>query len=191
MEKKMIIGVPKEIKDKEFRVAIIPSGVRQLVESGNTVLIESGAGTGSAIPDAEFKESGAAIVKGPSEVFSEADMVIKVKEPLPQEYGYLRDGLILFTYLHLAPLPELTRVLIDRKVSAIAYETVRQENGCLPLLVPMSEVAGRMSIQVGAHFLEKEAGGRGCCLAVLPGWSPVRLSYWGAAQWAQTPPRWQ
>jgi len=169
----MIIGVPREIKDKEFRVGIVPEGVQKLSESGHTVLIESGAGIGSAIDDKEFEAAGAEIVQGAASVYAEADMVMKVKEPLKQEYDYMRAGLILFTYLHLAPLPELTQVLLDKKVTAIAYETVSQDNEFLPLLAPMSEVAGRMSIQVGAHFLEKEAGGRGVLLGgvtgVLPG----------------------
>ena len=176
----MIIGVPKEIKDKEFRVAIIPAGVRKLVESGNTVIIEYGAGLGSSISDEELANAGAKLVKNAATVYSEADMIIKVKEPLPQEYGYMREGLILFTYLHLAPLPELTQALMDKKVSAIAYETVRQDNDYLPLLAPMSEVAGRMSIQVGAHFLEKEAGGRGVLLGGVTGVEPGQVVILGS-----------
>jgi alanine dehydrogenase len=176
----MIIGVPKEIKDKEFRIAIIPAGVRKLVESGNTVIIESGAGLGSSIPDEEFVNVGGKLVKNAATVYSEADMIMKVKEPLPLEYGYMDEGLILFTYLHLAPLPELTQVLIDKKVSAIAYETVRQDNDYLPLLSPMSEVAGRMSIQVGAHFLEKETGGRGVLLGGVAGVEPGHVTILGS-----------
>ena len=176
----MIIGIPKEIKDKEFRVAIIPAGVRKLVKTGNTVIIESGAGLGSSIPDEEFVNAGGKLVKNAATVYSEADMIMKVKEPLPQEYDYMREGLILFTYLHLAPLPELTQALMDKKVSAIAYETVRQDNDYLPLLVPMSEVAGRMSIQVGAHFLEKETGGRGILLGGVAGVEPGHVTILGS-----------
>lgn len=176
----MIIGVPKEIKDKEFRIAIIPAGVQNLVDSGNTVIIESGAGLGSSILDEEFAGAGARIVKDAATVFNEAEMIMKVKEPLPQEYGYMREGLILFTYLHLAPLPELTQVLLDKQVSAIAYETVSQNDGYLPLLAPMSAVAGRMSIQVGAHFLEKEAGGRGVLLGGVDGVEPGHVVILGS-----------
>jgi alanine dehydrogenase len=176
----MIIGVPKEIKDKEFRIAIVPAGVRKLVDSGNVVIIESGAGLGSSIFDEELADAGARIVKDAATLYSEAEMIMKVKEPLEQEYGYMREGLILFTYLHLAPLPELTRILLDKQVEAVAYETVRQDNGCLPLLTPMSEVAGRMSIQVGAHFLEKEAGGRGVLLGGVIGIEPGHVTILGS-----------
>lgn len=176
----MIIGVPREIKDKEFRIAIIPAGVRKLVDSGNTVIIESGAGHGSGISDQEFEAAGATLVKDGATVYGEAEMVMKVKEPLQQEYGYLHEGLILFTYLHLAPLPELTRVLLDKKVTAVAYETVALNNGHLPLLAPMSAVAGRMSIQVGAHFLEKEAGGRGVLLGGVDGVEPGHVVILGS-----------
>ena len=176
----MIIGIPKEIKDKEYRIAIIPAGVRILVDSGNTVLIESGAGLGSSIPDEELAGAGASIVKDAATVFNEAEMIMKVKEPLEQEYPYMREGLILFTYLHLAPLPELTLALLDRKVSAIAYETVRQNDGYLPLLAPMSAVAGRMSVQVGAHFLEKESGGRGVLLGGVDGVEPGHVVILGS-----------
>ncbi|MFC1827129.1 alanine dehydrogenase [Thermodesulfobacteriota bacterium] len=176
----MIIGIPRELKDKEFRIAIIPEGVRKLVASGNTVIIESGAGLGSSIFDEELTNAGARIVEDAATVYSEADMVMKVKEPLPQEYPYLHEGLILFTYLHLAPLAELTQVLLDRKVSSIAYETVGLDNDCLPLLIPMSEVAGRMSIQVGAHFLEKEAGGRGVLLGGVTGVKPGHVVILGS-----------
>jgi len=176
----MIIGVPKEIKDKEFRVAIVPAGVRLLAESGHSVRIESGAGLGSGISDQEFAAAGAILVKDGAAVYSGSDLVMKVKEPLAQEYPFMRPGLILFTYLHLAPLPELTRVLLDRQVTAIGYETVRQDNGFLPLLAPMSEVAGRMSIQVGAHYLEKEAGGRGVLLGGVSGVEPGNIVILGS-----------
>ena len=176
----MIIGVPKEIKDKEFRVGIVPAGVKKLVSSGHSVLLETGAGLGSDITDEEYKKTGALIVREPAEVFSQADMVIKVKEPLPQEYQYLRNDLILFTFLHLAPLPELSQALLDSKTTAIAYETVQLDNGSLPLLAPMSEVAGRMSIQVGAHYLEKEAGGRGILLGGVTGVEPGHVTILGS-----------
>jgi len=168
----MIIGVPKEIKDKEFRVGIVPAGVRQLAASGHTVLIESGAGLGSGISDQEYEAAGAKLVHDAATLFGGAELVMKVKEPLAREYGYLRPGLILFTYLHLAPLPELTQTLLDKQITAIAYETVSRDNEFLPLLAPMSEVAGRMSIQVGAHYLEKEAGGRGILLGGVTGVEP-------------------
>jgi alanine dehydrogenase len=176
----MIIGVPKEIKDKEFRIAIVPAGVRKLVDSGNAVIIESGAGLGSSISNEELADSGAEIVEDAKIVYSRADMVMKVKEPLEQEYNYMRKDLILFTYLHLAPLPELTWVLLDKQVSAVAYETVGYDDGYLPLLSPMSAVAGRMSIQVGAHFLEKEAGGRGVLLGGVEGVEPGRVVILGS-----------
>jgi len=176
----MIIGVPKEIKDKEFRVAAVPLGVQKLAAAAHTVLVESNAGLGSAILDAEFEAAGARIVEDAETLFAEADMVLKVKEPLPQEYHYMREGLILFTYLHLAPLPGLTQVLLDQKVTAIAYETVMQDSGFLPLLAPMSAVAGRMSIQVGAHYLEKEAGGRGVLLGGVPGIEPGHVLILGS-----------
>jgi len=176
----MIIGIPKEIKDKEFRVAIVPEGVRKLAESGHSVIIEAGAGIGSGIFDQEFVSAGAKLVKDPAAVFGEADLIMKVKEPLEQEYDYMRAGLILFTYLHLAPLPELTTVLLDKKVTAIAYETVSRDNEFLPLLAPMSEVAGRMSIQVGAHYLEKEAGGRGVLLGGVSGVEPGHVVILGS-----------
>jgi alanine dehydrogenase len=176
----MIIGVPKEIKDKEFRVGIVPAGVKKLVSDGHSVLIETGAGLGSDISDEEYKKAGAMIVKEPAIIFSQADMVIKVKEPLPQEFQFLRNDLILFTFFHLAPLPELTRALLDSKTTAIAYETVELDNGSLPLLAPMSEVAGRMAIQVGAHFLEKEAGGRGILLGGVSNVDPGHVTILGS-----------
>jgi alanine dehydrogenase len=176
----MIIGIPKEIKDKEFRIAIVPAGVRTLVESGHGVLVETKAGLGSGISDQEYEAAGAKIVRDAATLFGKAELVMKVKEPLEQEYAYLREGLILFTYLHLAPLPELTQILLDKKVTAIAYETVSQDNKVLPLLAPMSEVAGRMSIQVGAHYLEKEAGGRGILLGGVTGVDPGHVVILGS-----------
>ncbi len=165
----MIIGVPKEIKDKEFRVGIVPAGVKTLTSAGHAVLIEQGAGRGSGIEDKDYRSAGADILSSAEEVYSRADMVMKVKEPLAREYPYLREGLILYTYLHLAPLSDLTEELLAKKVIGIGYETVSLDNGYLPLLAPMSEVAGRMSVHVGAHFLEKESGGRGILLGGVPG----------------------
>lgn len=165
----MIIGIPKEIKDKEFRAGIIPAGVRTLTAAGHQVIIEQKTGKGSNISDSEYIAAGADIISTSQEVYQTAEMIMKVKEPLPEEYPYLRKDLILYTYLHLAPLPELTQVLIDKEVTAVGYETVELDNGYLPLLAPMSEVAGRMSVQVGAHFLEKEVGGRGILLGGVPG----------------------
>jgi alanine dehydrogenase len=164
----MRIGVPKEIKNNENRVAISPSGVSALVQSGHEVIIESQAGKGSGFTDEDYKKSGATIVTDRKDAWV-ADMVLKVKEPLPEEYPFFREDLILFTYLHLAAEPELTKALIDRKVTGVAYETVQEKNGSLPLLTPMSEVAGRMAAQIGAQFLEKSKGGRGILLGGIPG----------------------
>ena len=147
----MIIGVPKEIKDHETRVGLVPSGVIALREAGHEVLVETHAGEGSSITDAEYAQAGATILDTAASVWGRADLVIKVKEPQPAEYGFFRPGLILFTYLHLAPLPDLTEKLLAAKVSGVAYETTRERDGSLPLLTPMSEVAGRMAVQVGAQ----------------------------------------
>ncbi|MDQ0190605.1 alanine dehydrogenase [Alicyclobacillus cycloheptanicus] len=171
----MIIGVPKEIKESENRVAMTPAGVHALVGAGHRVILEQDAGAGSGFSDASYQEAGAEILPSAAEVWRQADMVMKVKEPLPSEYGYFRSDLILFTYLHLAPEPELTKALMDSGVTAIAYETVQLEDRSLPLLSPMSEVAGRMSIQIGAHFLEKVHGGRGVLLSGVPGVPPARV----------------
>lgn len=165
----MIIGIPREIKDREFRVGMVPAGVKTLSAAGHRVLIESGAGLGSDMPDLDYQRAGAEIVASAAEVYGRAEMVVKVKEPIKPEYPLLKKDLILFTYLHLAPLPELTDILIRQGVTAIGYETVRLENGYLPLLAPMSEVAGRMAIQVGAHFLAREKGSRGILLGGVPG----------------------
>ena len=164
----MIIGVPTEIKTREFRVGINPGGVAALTRSGHQVHIQKGAGLGSGITDAEFTSVGAKIVPTAADAWA-AEMVMKVKEPLESEVQYFREGQILYTYLHLAPLPELTRQLMEKKVRAIAYETVENADGSLPLLRPMSEVAGRMATQVGATSLEKERGGRGVLLGGVPG----------------------
>jgi alanine dehydrogenase len=171
----MIIGLPKEIKDNEFRVGLVPSGVHALVQDGHKVLIQSTAGEGSGIVDAEYVSAGGQIVPRAVDVYGNADMIIKVKEPVGPEYNLLREGQILFTYLHLAPAPELTKVLMARKVTGVAYETIRLANGSLPLLTPMSEVAGRMSIQVGAYYLQRPNGGRGELLGGVPGVPPANV----------------
>ncbi len=168
----MIVGVPKEIKDNEYRVALTPGGAEMLAHAGHTVLVQAGAGNGSGFTDREYERLGATIVPTAADAWNRADMVLKVKEPLPSEYGYLRPGLILFTYLHLAAVEELTLQLMQKKVISIGYETVELPNGTLPLLVPMSEVAGRMAVQVGAHYLERMNGGRGKLLGGVPGVAP-------------------
>ncbi|MEN6536100.1 MAG: alanine dehydrogenase [Bryobacteraceae bacterium] len=171
----MIIGVPKEIKDHEARVGLLPSGATMLREAGHEVLVQAGAGLASSITDREYEEAGAAIVPSAADAWSRADLVVKVKEPQPAEYGFFREGLLLFTYLHLAPLPELTDRLIETKVNSVAYETIRENDGSLPLLTPMSEVAGRMSVQVGAQYLEAQNGGRGMLLGGIPGVAPAHV----------------
>jgi alanine dehydrogenase len=171
----MIIGVPREIKDHETRVGLVPSGVTALREAGHEVLVETRAGEGSSITDREYAETGAVILNSAAEVWQRAGLVVKVKEPQPAEYGYFRPGLILFTYLHLAPLPDLTDKLLAAKVNGVAYETIVEKDGSLPLLTPMSEVAGRMSVQVGAQFLQKTHGGRGILLGGVPGVAPGNL----------------
>jgi alanine dehydrogenase len=170
----MIIGVPKEIKNNEFRVAITPSGVREFVKHGHQVLIETNAGLGSAISDADYQNVGATILATADEVWAKAELVLKVKEPIAAEYSRMRAGQVLFTYLHLAASKECTDALISSGITAIAYETV-EVNGALPLLAPMSEVAGRMAAQVGAAALQKSAGGRGVLLGGVPGVRPGRV----------------
>ncbi|MFD2332853.1 alanine dehydrogenase [Cohnella sp. GCM10020058] len=164
----MRISVPKETKNNENRVALTPAGVVSFVKAGHRVMIETGAGAGSGFPDEQYVSAGAEIGRTADEVWSQADMVMKVKEPLPAEYDYFREDLVLFTYLHLAAEPGLAKALIDRKVTAVAYETV-EEGRSLPLLTPMSEVAGRMSVQIGAQLLEKPRGGKGILLGAVPG----------------------
>ncbi len=171
----MNIGVPREIKDNEYRVAATPAGVEILVKAGHRVLVEAGVGEGSGFTDAEYAQVGAAIAPTHAEAFTKTDLVLKVKEPLPPEYELLRPGLVLFTYLHLAATEDLTRQLVTKKVTAVAYETVQLADGTLPLLTPMSEVAGRMAVQVGAHYLEKMNGGRGKLLGGVPGVSPCNV----------------
>lgn len=175
----MIIGVPTEIKNHEYRVALVPSGVAALVSDRHRVLVQRGAGEGSGISDAEYVSAGAEIVSEAKDVYAEAAMVVKVKEPLPQEYPLLREGQVLFTFLHLAPARALTEALLDRRVVGIAYETVQLRDGSLPLLKPMSEVAGRLAVQAGAHWLEKENGGSGVLLGGVPGTPPGKVAIVG------------
>ncbi len=171
----MIIGVPKEIKNNEYRVGLIPSSVRELVGHGHQVLVQHDAGTAIGIDDAAFEQAGAKIINSAEELFKTADMIIKVKEPQPQECKMLRRGQVLFTYLHLAPDPEQARLLQESGCIAIAYETVTNKHGGLPLLAPMSEVAGRMSIQAGANSLEITNGGSGILLGGVPGVAPAKV----------------
>jgi alanine dehydrogenase len=175
----VIIGVPREIKDNEARVGVTPAGVKALSEAGHTVLVETHAGEQSGFTDAEYQNAGAEIVGDAANVWSKAGTIVKVKEPIEQEYAFFREGLVLFTYLHLAPVPVLTDKLLQSKVIGIAYETVRDRQGTLPLLTPMSEVAGRMSVQVGASYLEKERGGRGILLGGVPGVPPAQVTIIG------------
>jgi alanine dehydrogenase len=165
----MLIGVPKEIKNHEYRVGLTPGSVRELVHFGHSVMIEAGAGFGSGFSDEQYRSAGAQIAQNAAAIFAVADMIVKVKEPQPNECKMLRRGQVLFTYLHLAPDPEQTQLLQDSGCIAIAYETVTSARGHLPLLAPMSEVAGRMAVQAGAHCLEKAAGGRGVLLGGVPG----------------------
>lgn len=171
----MILGVPRELKDHETRVGLVPAGVGELVGLGHKVLVETGAGHASYFDDEEYRRAGAEIISTAKELWGRAEMVCKVKEPIEPEYRFFRPGLILFTYLHLAPLPDLTEELLQRQVIAIAYETVVGVNGGLPLLEPMSEVAGRLAVQVGAQYLERRYGGRGLLLGGVPGVSPARV----------------
>ena len=171
----MIIGLPKEIKDNEYRVGLTPAGVRALKDAGHEVRVETSAGAGSGFEDSLYERAGGSIIGSADQVWSAAEMIVKVKEPIAPEYPLMRDGQLLFTYLHLAPDRELTRQLIERKVTGIAYETITDRRGTLPLLIPMSEVAGRMAIQVGAHYLEKMVGGRGILLGGVPGVPAARV----------------
>lgn len=177
----MRIGIPTEIKNNENRVAMTPAGAVHLVQNGHEVFVQKGAGLGSGFTDEEYVQAGAKLVETAEEAWNQ-DMVMKVKEPVASEYGYFREGLILFTYLHLAPEPELTKALIDNKVASIAYETVQLDNRSLPLLAPMSEVAGRMSAQIGAQFLEKNKGGKGILLAGVPGVKRGKVTIIGGGQ---------
>ncbi|MEK3731535.1 alanine dehydrogenase [Paenibacillus sp. FSL M8-0334] len=174
----MRVGVPKEIKNNENRVGMTPGTVLSFKHAGHEVLVQSGAGAGVGFTDEDYEAAGARIVPTAAEAW-QAEMVVKVKEPLPEEYAYFQEGQILYTYLHLAPEAELTRALVERKVSAVAYETIQLPDGSLPLLTPMSEVAGRMSIQIGAHFLEKAHGGKGVLLSGVPGVAPGKVAVIG------------
>jgi alanine dehydrogenase len=176
----MVIGVPKEIKNHEYRVGLVPAGVRALVRFNHTVFIQAGAGEGSGISDNEYILAGGRILPTAQEVYQQAEMIVKVKEPLAPEFPLLREGQILFTYLHLAPAPELTKALLDRRVIGVAYETIQLADGSLPLLTPMSVVAGRMAVQIGAHYLEKGFGGRGVLLGGVPGVARGRVTILGA-----------
>ena len=176
----MIVGVPKEVKDNEYRVALTPEGARELTASGHTVLIQEGAGEGSSLFRERYERAGAEIVSDAKGVWDGADMILKVKEPVPQEHDLLREGQILFTYLHLAASKELTELLAERKVSAVAYETVQLPDGRLPLLAPMSEIAGRMAPHVGAVLLQKENGGRGVLMGGVSGVRPAKVLVLGA-----------
>lgn len=171
----MIVGVPKEIKKAENRVAIVPAGVETLASAGHQVIIETNAGAGSGIPDELFAKAGARIAGSNGEVFQKAEMIVKVKEPLPTEYPLFREGQIVFTFFHLAPAPDLTQAMLKAKIVGIAYETIEDRHGRLPLLVPMSEVAGRMAIHAGECSLHKECQGRGVLLGGVPGVEPATV----------------
>ena len=171
----MLVGLPKEIKDNEYRVGMTPAGVRALVDAGHKVVVERSAGEGSGFEDMLYERAGATILESADEVWAQGEMIVKVKEPVAPEYPRMREGQLLFTYLHLAPDLELTRQLLERKVTGVAYETITDRKGTLPLLTPMSEVAGRMAIQVGAQYLEKMSGGRGVLLGGVPGVPAARV----------------
>lgn len=171
----MIVGLPKEIKDNEYRVGLTPAGVRALTDASHQVIVEKNAGEGSGFQDGLYEKAGAQIIGSADDVWAKADMIVKVKEPIAPEYPRMREGQLLFTYLHLAPDRKLTGELLKRKVTGIAYETITDRRGTLPLLTPMSEVAGRMAIQVGAHYLEKMSGGRGILLGGVPGVPAARV----------------
>lgn len=175
----MIVGVPKEIKNNENRVGLVPSGVKALKQHGHNVIVQTHAGHGIGVSDEEYRKAGATIIDSAKEVYAKAEMIVKVKEPLPEEYNLLRENQILYTYLHLAPAPQLTKALMERKVISIAYETIQPEDGSLPLLTPMSEVAGRMSTQIGAHLLEKANGGKGVLLGGVPGVPRAKVTVLG------------
>ncbi|MCL6414866.1 alanine dehydrogenase [Aestuariirhabdus sp. Z084] len=175
----MLVGVPKEIKNHEYRIGMTPSGVRELTSQGHQVMVQKDGGAGIGLSNEQYIAAGAQIIDTPEEIFAKADMIVKVKEPQPNECKMLRPGQLLFTYLHLAPDPEQTRLLVDSGAICIAYETVTDSKGALPLLAPMSEVAGRMSIQAGAHALEKAQGGNGTLLGGVPGVAPAKVTVIG------------
>lgn len=171
----MIVGVPKEIKPDEYRVALVPAGVEDMLKRGHTVLVEKGAGLGSAIPDEEYKRAGAKLVDNFKEIYTQSQLVMKVKEPLSDEYPFLKEGQIVFTFFHFAASKKLTDTVVKSKIVAIAYETIRDEHGQHPILTPMSEIAGRMSIQEGAKYLENPTQGRGILLGGVPGVAPAEV----------------
>jgi alanine dehydrogenase len=171
----VIVGLPKEIKDNEYRVGLTPAGVRALTDAGHRVIVEKSAGEGSGFEDDLYERAGATIIPSADDVWAEAEMIVKVKEPIEPEYPRMKEGLLLFTYLHLAPDPKQTQALLERKVTGIAYETITDKRGTLPLLTPMSEVAGRMAVQVGAQYLEKMNGGRGVLVGGVPGVPAARV----------------
>ncbi len=176
----MLVGVPREIKEEEGRVGLTPNGAKTLISSGHKVFVESNAGEGSGFEDQEYKESGAEIIDSAKDVWQKAELMIKVKEPQESEFGYLKPNLILFTYLHLAAFPELTKVLQEKNVTSIDYATVELEDASLPLLRPMSEVAGKLAVQIGAHFLERKHGGRGILLGGTEKTAPANVLIVGA-----------
>jgi alanine dehydrogenase len=171
----VLVGLPKEIKDNEYRVGLTPAGVRALTDAGHKVIVERDAGAGSGFENELYERAGGQIIDSADDVWHEAEMIVKVKEPIAPEYPRMREGQLLFTYLHLAPDKELTKQLLERKVTGVAYETITDRKGTLPLLTPMSEVAGRMAVQVGAHYLEKMSGGRGILLGGVPGVPAARV----------------
>jgi alanine dehydrogenase len=171
----VIVGLPKEIKDNEYRVGLTPAGARALADAGHKVIVEKSAGEGSGFEDALYERAGATIIPSADDVWADAEMIVKVKEPIEPEYPRMKEGLLLFTYLHLAPDPKQTQALLEHKVTGIAYETITDRKGTLPLLTPMSEVAGRMAVQVGAQYLEKMNGGRGVLLGGVPGVPGARV----------------
>jgi alanine dehydrogenase len=176
----MVIGVPKEIKPDEYRVAMTPSGVEVLTQHGHTVLIERGAGDGTGIPDCEYEAAGAQVVDDPAQVWRDAEMIVKVKEPLPEEYPYIRPKQVVFTFFHFAASESLTRAMVQSGAVCLAYETIQTPDGAHPILLPMSEIAGRMAVQVGAWCLERPMGGRGVLLAGAPGVLPGTVVVIGA-----------
>ena len=176
----MVIGVPKEIKDHEYRVSVTPDGVRALRQAGHEVWIEQSAGVGSGYSDEDYRSVGAIMAESKEQLFQQAALIVKVKEPLLSECRFFHSGQTLFTYLHLASLPDLTKALLDTTITAIAYETIEAKDGTLPILIPMSEIAGRMSVQIGARYLEKTQGGRGLLLAGVPGVESGKVVVLGA-----------
>lgn len=175
----MVVGVPKEIKEGEYRVSMVPAIVESLTKAGHEVIVETGAGRGSGIEDADYREAGAKIAQEAKDVFDAADMVVKVKEPLAREVKMIREGQVVFTYFHFAASEDLTRAMVETKAVCIAYETIEEEDGTLPLLIPMSEVAGRMAIQEGAKYLERPMEGRGILLGGVPGVAPANVAILG------------